>query len=106
MLIYGCMFYFTAIQKKGICKASPFFLYLNSALFSFQVLFRYALSVFKSSEEQLLKCADHMSIFNSMRQIPEKLTDANSLTQVRIQDVFLIVYLLTIAAFDPGNRSW
>lgn len=48
----------------------------------FQVLFRFALAVFKSSEEQLLKCQDHMSIFNFLRQMPEKVTDANTLSQV------------------------
>lgn len=47
-----------------------------------QVMFRFALAVFKSSEELLLKCEDHMSIFNFLRQVPEKITDANILSQV------------------------
>lgn len=45
-------------------------------------MFRFALAVFKSSEELLLKCEDHMSIFNFLRQVPEKITDANILSQV------------------------
>ncbi|XP_020623256.1 TBC1 domain family member 2B-like [Orbicella faveolata] len=50
-----------------------------------KVLFRFALAVFKSSEEQLLKCQDHMSIFNFLRQMPEKVTDANNLSQIAFQ---------------------
>ncbi|XP_078382204.1 TBC1 domain family member 2B-like [Oculina patagonica] len=50
-----------------------------------KVLFRFALAVFKSSEEQLLKCEDHMSIFNFLRQMQEKITDANSLSQIAFQ---------------------
>jgi len=50
-----------------------------------KVLFRFALAVFKSSEEQLLKCQDHMSIFNFLRQMPEKVTDANTLSQIAFQ---------------------
>ena len=48
------------------------------------MLFRFALAVFKSTEEELLKCNDHMSIFNFLRQMPEKITDANTLSQVNI----------------------
>lgn len=50
-----------------------------------KVMFRFALAVFKSSEEQLLKCEDHMSIFNFLRQVPEKVTDANMLSQFAFQ---------------------
>ncbi|XP_068737715.1 TBC1 domain family member 2B-like [Montipora capricornis] len=50
-----------------------------------KVLFRFALAVFKNSEEQLLKCTDHMSIFNFLRQMPETVTDANSLCQIAFQ---------------------
>ena len=46
------------------------------------MLFRFALAVFKSTEEELLKCDDHMSIFTFLRQMPEKITDANTLSQV------------------------
>ena len=46
------------------------------------MLFRFALAVFKSTEEELLKCNDHMSIFTFLRQMPEKITDANTLSQV------------------------
>ena len=48
------------------------------------MLFRFALAVFKSTEEELLKCNDHMSIFNFLRQMPEKITDANTLSQVNV----------------------
>ena len=48
------------------------------------MLFRFALAVFKSTEEELLKCNDHMSIFTFLRQMPEKITDANTLSQVNI----------------------
>ena len=48
------------------------------------MLFRFALAVFKSTEEELLKCQDHMGIFNFLRQMPEKITDANTLSQVNI----------------------
>nr|XP_058953743.1 TBC1 domain family member 2B-like [Pocillopora verrucosa] len=50
-----------------------------------KVMFRFALAVFKSSEELLLKCEDHMSIFNFLRQVPEKITDANILSQIAFQ---------------------
>ncbi|CAH3154885.1 unnamed protein product [Porites evermanni] len=50
-----------------------------------KVLFRFALAVFKSTEEELLKCQDHMGIFNFLRQMPEKITDANTLSQIAFQ---------------------
>lgn len=50
-----------------------------------KILFRFALAVFKNSEELLLKCTDHMSAFNFLRQMPEKITDSNSLCQIAFQ---------------------
>ncbi|KAM7425929.1 TBC1 domain member 2A, partial [Porites harrisoni] len=50
-----------------------------------KVLFRFALAVFKSTEEELLNCKDHMGIFNFLRQMPEKITDANTLSQIAFQ---------------------
>ena len=69
-------------RKPGWCGLLSKYCNLIILVRVFQVLFRFALAVFKSCEEQLLKCPDHMSIFNFLRQMPEKVTDANTLSQV------------------------
>ena len=47
-----------------------------------QVLFRYALAVFKYLEEELLQHADYMAIFHTLRSSVDKLNDVRKLTQV------------------------
>ena len=47
-----------------------------------QVLFRYALAVFKYLEEELLQHADYMAIFHTLRSQVDKLNDVRKLTQV------------------------
>ena len=48
----------------------------------FQVLFRYALAVFKYLEEELLQHSDYMAIFHTLRSQVDKLNDVRKLTQV------------------------
>lgn len=50
----------------------------------FQVLFRYAIAIFKFMETTLIKQGDYMSIYNTLRDGLEYLTDTQSLTQVSI----------------------
>ena len=47
-----------------------------------QVLFRYALAVFKYLEEELLQHSDYMAIFHTLRSQVDKLNDVRKLTQV------------------------
>ena len=51
--------------------------------FSFQVLFRYAIAIFKLLEDPLLRQCDYMGVFNTLRTEIETLTDVRKLTQVR-----------------------
>ena len=55
---------------------------LNLSLSFLQVLFRYAIAIFKHLEEVLLAQCDYMSIFNTLRTEVEKLSDVKKLTQV------------------------
>ena len=48
----------------------------------FQVLFRYALAIFKCFEEKLLRQTDYMSIFNCFRAELQSLFDIKKLTKV------------------------
>ncbi|XP_031556555.1 TBC1 domain family member 2B-like [Actinia tenebrosa] len=50
-----------------------------------KVLFRYALAVFKTNEEQILKIEEATGIFNYMRQVPERIADHHALTQTAFQ---------------------
>ena len=47
-----------------------------------KVLFRYAIAIFKYMETGLLKQGDYMSIYNTLRDGLEYLTDTQTLTQV------------------------
>ncbi len=47
------------------------------------MLFRYAIAIFKSLEETLLRQCDYMGVFNCLRTEVEGLTDVRKLTQVR-----------------------
>ena len=47
-----------------------------------QVLFRYALAVFKYLEEELLQHSDYMAIFHTLRSQVDKLNDVRKLTKV------------------------
>ena len=49
-----------------------------------KVLFRYAIAIFKYMETGLLKQGDYMSIYNTLRDGLEYLTDTQTLTQVKI----------------------
>ena len=51
-------------------------------IFFLQVLFRYAIAIFKYMEGALLKQGDYMSIYNTLRDGVEYLTDTIALTQV------------------------
>ena len=55
-----------------------------------QVLFRYAVAIFKYTEESLLKQNDYMSIVNTLRDRLESLNDIEALTQVRIVGIWLL----------------
>ena len=50
-----------------------------------QVLFRYALAIFKCFEEKLLRQTDYMSIFNCFRAELQSLFDIKKLTKVSRQ---------------------
>ena len=62
---------------------------LDHLSFSFQVLFRYAIAVFKYMESTLLKQCDYMTIYNTLRDGLEYLTDTQTLTQVSYS--FLVI---------------
>ena len=47
-----------------------------------QVLFRYAIAIFKYLEESVLRQSDYMSIFHTLRNGLEELKDIRKLTQV------------------------
>ena len=53
-----------------------------------KVLFRYAIAIFKYMETGLLKQGDYMSIYNTLRDGLEYLTDTQTLTQVKIKMQF------------------
>lgn len=53
-----------------------------SFLSFFQVLFRYAIAIFKYLEDELLAQSDYMNIFNTLRSEVEKMGDIRKLTQV------------------------
>ena len=59
-------------------------------LSDFQVLFRYAIAVFKYMENTLLKQGDYMSIYNTLRDGLEYLSDIQTLTQVSF-DIILYI---------------
>lgn len=52
-----------------------------------KVLFRYAIAIFKYMESALLKQADYMSIYNTLRDGLEYLSDTQSLTQIAFHDL-------------------
>ena len=54
------------------------------------MLFRYAVAIFKYTEESLLKQNDYMSIVNTLRDRLESLNDIEALTQVRIVGIWLL----------------
>ena len=85
---------FTRLQTKKFAKTESrlpkgnletSFVYLF--LLTLQVLFRYAIAIFKYMESVLLKQCDYMTIYNTLRDGLEYLTDMPTLTQVS-----LIVY--------------
>jgi hypothetical protein len=57
-----------------------------------QVLFRYALAIFKSLEEELLAQTDYMAIFNTIRANIDRLTDFRKLTQVSQHNPFSLTH--------------
>lgn len=79
---------FTRLQTKKFAKTESCpkgnletsFVYLF--LLALQVLFRYAIAIFKYMESVLLKQCDYMTIYNTLRDGLEYLTDMPTLTQV------------------------
>ena len=80
---------FTRLQTKKFAKTESrlpkgnletSFVYLF--LLTLQVLFRYAIAIFKYMESVLLKQCDYMTIYNTLRDGLEYLTDMPTLTQV------------------------
>ena len=63
---------------KGNLETSFVYLFL----LTLQVLFRYAIAIFKYMESVLLKQCDYMTIYNTLRDGLEYLTDMPTLTQV------------------------
>ncbi len=61
----------------------------------FQVLFRYAIAIFKYTEDSLLKQNDYMSIVNTLRDRLESLTDIETLTQVGHCQTFIHSFIDT-----------
>ena len=59
---------------------------MNCSIY-FQVLFRYALAIFKSFEEKLLRQNDYMSIFSCFRAELQSLFDIKKLTKIAFQDL-------------------
>ena len=57
-------------------------------MFAFQVLFRYAIAIFKYMENILLQQTDYMTIYRTLRDGLETLVDTRKLTQVRLQTSF------------------
>ena len=49
-----------------------------------KVLFRYAIALFKSNEEQLLKLDNHSAVFNQIRRMGKLAYDPQRLSQVTI----------------------
>ena len=49
-----------------------------------KVLFRYAIALFKSNEEQLLKLDSHSAVFNQIRRMGKLAYDPQRLSQVTI----------------------
>lgn len=56
-----------------------------------QVLFRYALAIFKLCEEGILERSDYLEIFNYLRSVPEPITDIPRLQEVSVDYVWLDV---------------
>ena len=52
-----------------------------------KVLFRYAIAIFKYMESGLLKQGDYMSIYNTLRDGLEYLTDTSTLTQIAFHEL-------------------
>lgn len=81
----------------------------------FQVLFRYAIAIFKSSEDSLLSVDDSISIFNRLRTMAQDNSEVQKLTQVNyclfdnthlecVQHVSLRLHFM-IKCFDPSPKS-
>ena len=66
--------------KVGLLRFSHFFKLLPFC--HTQVLFRYAIAIFKYMEDALLRQSDYMSIFHTLRDGLEDLKDIRKLTQV------------------------
>ena len=80
---------FTRLQKFAKTESSSFHVlrvprvsYCLPFLLTLQVLFRYAIAIFKYMESVLLKQCDYMTIYNTLRDGLEYLTDMPTLTQV------------------------
>ena len=74
-----------------------------------QVLFRYAIAIFKYFEDLLLKQCDYMSIFHTLRNGLEELKDIRKLTQVKHTHILTQIgnanwFLMEIRTFVPTTK--
>ena len=71
----------------NICQMTFEFCHVFECLFTqfaFQVLFRYAIAIFKYMESILLQQTDYMTIYRTLRDGLETLVDTRKLTQVSL----------------------
>jgi len=73
-----------------------------------QVLFRYALAIFKHLEGALLAQTDYMSVFNTLRAEVERLNDVKKLTQVNTEytscSIYLVVNVLMLLLYASNRK--
>lgn len=69
-----------------------------------KVLFRYAIALFKSNEEQLLKLDSHSALFNQIRRMGKLAYDPQRLSQVEIS-ISSVLSILHVAVIRLHSEN-